>query len=69
MRILVVLALASWFVFAGCGGDPAGSGADPDFLWNMYVAEGIGPASFIIEEADSNSFSHMELKLESFLIN
>ncbi len=43
--------------------------ADPDFLWNMYVAEGIGPASFVIEEADSNSFSHMEIELESFLIN
>lgn len=43
--------------------------AYPDFLWNMYVAEGIGPASFLIEEADSNSFSHMEIKLESYLIN
>lgn len=39
--------------------------ADPDFLWNMYVAEDIGPALFIIEQADSNSFSHMEIELES----
>ncbi len=43
--------------------------AEPDYLWNMYVAEGIGPAMFIMEEADSNSFTHMEIMLESYVIN
>lgn len=42
--------------------------AEPDFLWNMYVAEGIGPVFFVIEEADSNLFSHTEIELKSFLI-
>ncbi|MCK5787148.1 MAG: hypothetical protein KAH54_11415 [Candidatus Sabulitectum sp.] len=42
---------------------------DPDYLWNMYLVPDIGPAMFLMEEADSSSFTHMEVDLESYVIN
>lgn len=43
--------------------------AEPDNFWDMYIAEDIGPAMFIVEEADSMFLNHIEIELESYLIN
>ncbi len=44
--------------------------ANPDEFFSMYLVDEIGPALFIMEESDSSgTSSHMEIDLESYVIN
>lgn len=42
---------------------------DPGYIWEMYLAEGIGPVYYEAEEIEGDSRIASEVELESYMIN
>lgn len=42
---------------------------DPAYLWEMYLANGVGPVYYRAEEADGDTEIYTEVELQSYVIN